>query len=61
MGLTVMKMFIHNILLWLYVYRERSFFCLRLTLYSCLLTARVDYYAIIGSRLIAECFALVFQ
>ena len=28
---------------------------------SCLLTARVEYFAIIGSRLIAECFAFIFQ
>ena len=28
---------------------------------SCLLTARVEYFAITGSRLIAECFAFIFQ
>ena len=28
---------------------------------SCLLTARVEYFAIIGSRLIAECFVFIFQ
>ena len=28
---------------------------------SCLLTARVEYFAIIGSRLIAECFTFIFQ
>ena len=54
MGLTVMKMFIHNLILWLYVCRERSFF-------SFWLTARVEYFAIIGSRLIAECFPFIFQ
>ena len=28
---------------------------------SCLLATRVEYFAIIGSRLIAECFAFIFQ
>ena len=28
---------------------------------SCLLMARVEYFAIIGSQLIAECFAFIFQ
>ena len=56
-----MKMFIHNLLLGLYVYRERSFFCFAVYVNSCLLTAQVEYFAIIGSRLIAECFAFIFS
>ena len=60
MGLTVLKMFIHNLLLWLYVYRERILF-FSAYVNSCLLTARVEYFAIIGSRLIAECFAFIVQ
>ena len=53
-------MFIHNLLYGcMFAKREASFFLVYVN--SSHLTTHVEYFAIIGSRLIAECFAIIFQ
>ena len=61
MGLTVMKMFIHKPTFMVVCLPREKLLLFSAYVNSFLLTAGVEYFAIIGSRLIAECFAFIFQ